>query len=346
MSSDEESPLNPEDTPIEDLKQDLKPGLVDESDVPDTEAEAQDGFELQLEQTLRETEEAVLNLEQVHRDPDATALWNAAGSVVCSFKPAPWFIWRLANFVLGRSDQIGEISEGLVFGLRRFLFAVGSDPVLGSGEKVNSVRRALQVVPHDVIAAAAVIYAVCRKLATKEHERIWKPILDDALLRAQIGYHLGTSVEEFGGGRGMLAGFAGRVGLTVLIANGDLDDARRALELLATGKSIREAGLLVYATDPLQVSAMLLTAVGISRDAAFGTASFSVDPDFPPIATQSQRRWFTAFQIIEYVRMGEAQKISADSWELFHCGDEAQEKILERAKLIIRRGHGWQWLLT
>lgn len=336
-TEDEEQEATPE-SPSQEV------GLVEESDVPSSD-EATDNFDLQLEKTLKETEEAVLGLEQVSSDPDASKLWTVATEVIKDFKPVPWFIWRLSNYSLGRSGHIGEVSEGLVFGLRRLMFAVASDRVLGCGEKVNSVRKALQIVPSDVIAAASVIHAICRKLASREHERIWKPILDDALLRAHIGYVVGSKSDVFGRGRGMLAGFSGRAGLTVLIATGNLDDARKALELLATGKTIRQTGLLVYHCDPLQVSAMLLTASGISRDAAFGTVSFSLDPIHPPKASPAQQRWYSAFQVVEYVRVNEPEKIAKSSWEALGCNEDAQSQIFDETKLTVRRGHGWQWML-
>ncbi|MCB0330216.1 MAG: hypothetical protein KDD70_11140 [Bdellovibrionales bacterium] len=341
-----DSPDDDEKTATPEILDDdrVAPGLVDEADVQDSEDSNKDSFDIQLEQTLKETEEAVLTLDQVNSNPDATKLWLAAGEVVRDFKPVPWFIWRLSNFVLGRAGHIGEVSEGLVFGLRRLMFAVASDSVLGSGEKVNSVRKALSLVPSDVIAAAAVVHAICRRLAKKPHERIWKPILDDALLRAQIGFRVGRQCESFGGGRGMLAGFAGRAGLTVLIAGGDLDSARKALELLATGKTIKETGLLVYKCDPLQVSAMLLTASGIGRDAAFGTVSFAIDPDNPPLVSEEQKRWFATFQIVEFVRANEIARIPETSWEIVNCSDDDRSRIIDAAKIAVRRGHGWHWM--
>ncbi|MCB0321306.1 MAG: hypothetical protein KDD60_10295 [Bdellovibrionales bacterium] len=320
----------------------LESHLVTEADVP---AKSDDSFERQLEATLQETEQAVMSLKELSLDPDQARSWSAARSVIEEFKPVPWFIWRLSNFVLGRPGSIGDVSEGLVFGLRRLMFALGSDETVGVGEKVNSVRKALSVVESDVIASASVIHAVCRRLASKEHERIWKPILDDALLRARIGHDVGARCPGFGSGRGMLSGFAGRAGLAILISLGDLNKARRSLELLATGRTIKETGFLVYECDPLQVSAMMLTAAGIGRDAAFGTVNFSVGGQFESLETDEQRRWLAAFEIIENMRMVGGTNVTDEAWAQMNFDEEAQVELRATVKTLVRRGHGWQWMM-
>ena len=58
-----------------------------------------DDFDNQLEQTLRETEEAVLELTSQAHSPDQAASWQRSRELVEKFRPVPWFIWRLSNFV-------------------------------------------------------------------------------------------------------------------------------------------------------------------------------------------------------------------------------------------------------
>ncbi|MCB0332214.1 MAG: hypothetical protein KDD55_01875 [Bdellovibrionales bacterium] len=318
-------------------------GLVED---PQESSGAKDHFDEQLEKTLRETEEAVLSLKEISSDPTQTHSWEEAREYVSKFRPVPGFIWRLSHFVLGRSGSIQPVSEGLVFGLRRLLFAAASDPVLGVDEKVNSVRKALKILDPDVIAAVSVVHAVCRRLHNKPHERIWRPILEDAVLRARIGIDVGAQSEAFGKGRGMLAGFAGRAGLAVLIASSDLDCARQALELLANGKSIRDVGLIVYECDPLQVSAMILSAAGCGRDAAFGTVSYASPAARTIVANDEQLRWLASFSVVENVRMNTPEAVGAEYWEVLGFEDEDEKaKLLDSAKKIIRRGHGWGWIL-
>jgi len=320
----------------------LKGDLVVE---PDQAADPQDNFAAKLEQTLRETEQAVLTLSAAGLDATQAKSWEKARNIVEAFSPVPWFIWRLSNFVFGHSDSIPAISEGMVFGLRRLLFASASDSVIGVGQKVNDVKKALTILSPDVIAAVAVIHAVCRKLASKPFDRIWRPILDDALLRARIGFSVGMQEPRFGPGRGMLAGFAGRSGLTILISSGDLDQARQTLERLATGALIKQVGMLTYKVDPLQVSAMALSAAGCGRDAAFGTVSYASEDPFKMVENDHQRKWLAAFTICEGVRVGDFADIDERHWEsLGYKTSEAKTTLAEEAKRLTRRGHGWHWL--
>ncbi len=317
-------------------------GLVVE---PEGDLSESDSFARQLEETLRETEAEVKEAGRIRSLEDQITSWGAARELVNSFKPVPWFIWRLSNYVLGRAGKISPITEGLVFGMRRLIFAAASDKVLGSGEKVNNVRRALQLLPPDVISAVSVIHAVCRRLHTRQFERIWRPIIDDALLRCQIGFYIGQVKAEFGPGRGMLAGFAGRCGLAILIASGELEQARMALEMLAGGADISEVGVRIYECDPLQVSALTLSAAGCGRDAAFGTVAYASDDPLAVVQNEPQKCWLAAFTIAENVRMFTLDKVDVSLLEVLgYSGAREQEELAELVKMLVRRGHGWNWL--
>jgi hypothetical protein len=301
-------------------------------------------FEQQLAKALDETERAFV-VKPGLADANAES-WRRARKIVQDFRPVPWFIWRLSNFVLGKPEQITPVSEGLVFGLRRLLFAAASDPVLGAGRKVNTNREALHVLPPDVVAAVAVIHAICRRLAASPVERVWRPIIEDALVRATIGHSVGRGIKNFGSGRGMLAGFAGRCGLAVLLATGDDEQATHALEKLASGVDIKNVGLKIYQCDPLQVSAMILSAAGCGRDAAFGTVSFASIEGEVQGENSEQRSWLVAFAVIEALRTGRSDKLNAEYWKLADCSDQgSQAKLAEMVKTISRRGHGWSWLV-
>ncbi len=319
--------------------------LVVEPDTPPAEA---DSFAKELERTLQETEQAVLGLQGAKADALAERSWQRARELVAEFRPVPMFIWRLSNFVLGKPGQVNKVSEGLVFGLRRLLFAAASDAILGSGQKVNSVHKALESIQPDVIAAVSVIHAISRRLASRQFERIWRPILDDAILRAQIGFYVGRQKPSFGAGRGMLAGFAGRCGLAILISSGDLEQARKALEMLATGAEIRTVGLSLYGCDPLQISAMTLSAAGCGRDAAYGTVSYSSSLAVTADTDESganQRAWHAAFLITECIRTARLEKVSPEDWQALDFENQDDRKLVaEKSKAALRRGHGWNWL--
>jgi len=329
----------------------------DEADIPhssaglivepaDANAEKEQ-FKAELDRTLQETERAIFDIKNIEFSDAELQSWTRAREIVGRFRPVPWFIWRISNYVLGKPGQINEVSEGLVFGLRRLLFAAASDPILGAGRKVNSMRVALDVLPPDVVAAVSVLHAVSRRLVGFDFERIWRPILDDALLRARVGMIVGMRAPSFGPGRGMLAGFAGRGGLAILIATGTLDEARAALELLASGLTIKEVGITVYRCDPLQVSAMTLSASGCGRDAAFGTVNYSVaGTGVPELENQEQLRWLGAFTICEGIRVGNTALVPELYWSLFNFElPDGPPALAEEFKKIVRRGHAWQWMV-
>ena len=304
-----------------------------------------DQYTVEVKKVLSETQDELKQANLV--DPSKMKGWNKAGDVVENFQPVPWFIWRLSNFVFGRNGRPNKVSEGLVLGLRRLLFAAASDKVLGSGQKVNNMREALKFVRSDVVAAVSVIHGISRKLHAGKFEKVWRPILDDAIIRAHIGFFVGQMNLDFGPGRGMLAGFAGRCGLAVLICTGDAVQADAAVKALALGEGAKQVGLQVYGVDPLQVSAMILSASGCGKDASFGVVGYSVreegDQDFK--VTGEQEKWLAALGIIEGVRIGAALMVQPEYWEIlgFHEEDDRQD-LLELVKVLVRKGHGWNWL--
>lgn len=308
----------------------------------EVESNKVEDYSAQLEQTLAQTEKEVLQASEGN-----APAWTRARIIVEKLQPLPLFIWRLNNIVLGKPGLIGTVSDGMVFGLRRLMFAAASDDILGVGRKVNSVPKALEILPADVVAAISVLYAVCKKLANHPQERIWRPILEDAIIRAQIGHLVGSGDPSFGSGRGMLAGFAGRAGLVVQMASGEVEQARIALDRLAQGALIKEIGLQIYQCEPLQVSAMLLSAVGCGRDAAFGTVAYSGSSSKHVVENEEQQRWLSAFSIIENSRIGKMDRVTAQEWAGLGFEDpENIELVKQEARRLVRRGPSWVWLIN
>jgi hypothetical protein len=291
-----------------------------------------------LEETEREVTEQVAAIDQ-------RKSWANARLLVTDFRPVPYFIWRVANYALGTSGKINTISDGMLFGLKKIVMAASQDKLLGGGKKVHSVRGAIDVCQSDVIAAVCVIHAVTRRLKTYSHERIWRPMLDDALIRTQIGFLIGGGRASFGGGRGMLAGFAGRVGLAVLIATGTPEQATTALESMSIGTSLSQVGLSVYGCDPLQVSAMILSASGCGRDAAFGTIGYADFDLGAEIANPEQRAWQAAYRVVELLRTGNSAEVPEEDWEILGMSSNETAEIEVLVEELIRRGHGWSWIL-
>lgn len=321
-------------------------GLVVDPELTAEGAGNRDQFSQEIQRSLKETEEQVLKSRQIASDPVQARSWIRAGEVVAQFQPVPWFIWRISNYVLGRPGHVNKVSESMVLGLRRLIFAAASDEILGTGEKVNNMRKALEIVPADVIAAVSVIHAMCRRLATRQFDRIWRPILDDALLRCTIACLVAKEGDDFGVGRAMLAGFSSRSGLAVLIATGELDQARRSLEMLAGGTSIADVGMAIYQCNPLQVSAMVLSAAGCGRDAAFGTVSYAHSSPMAMIENEQQLKWLAAFTIVDAVRTGTSSTVGDNLWNALGYEDQKErDQLVDVTKKLVRRGHNWHWLL-
>ncbi|MGI6525421.1 MAG: hypothetical protein ACOX2O_09085 [Bdellovibrionota bacterium] len=308
-----------------------------------------DELSLNIERGLDEVSEEFSTRIDLDRSAERVQTWSVAKNIVKNFAPVPWFIWRLSNFVFGGSGQ-KKINAGFVLGLNNLLFAAAQDPILGCGKKVSNTQTALQSLSADVVATCAVIHSICRKLSMKDSERIWRPMLDDALLRARIGHMVGSVEPEFGSGKGMLAGFSGRSGLVVLIATGTLEQAKEAVDQLTYGGEISSVGLKIYGCEPLQVSAMLLSACGCGKDAAFGMAEFCVSGNKflneDSNKNIEERRWQAAFTICEAIRKQRVDEASSAVWETLGFFEKREcEAMIESAKNIIRSGHNWNWLI-
>jgi len=176
-----------------------------------------DGFAQQIADELGQIEEELNLFDTASNTSQTESSLKKARELVAEFRPIPQFIWRISNFTIGRAGRTNKLSDGNLFGLKKLVLAIGKDRVLGKGAPVLTTRAVLDSIPSDVIAAVAIIHGLGRRLQTKQFQAVWAPIIDDALLRAQIGYFVGMMSADFGPGRGMLAGFAGRIGLAVLI---------------------------------------------------------------------------------------------------------------------------------
>jgi hypothetical protein len=269
-----------------------------------------------------------------------------ASDIIRQFKPVPWFIWRLTNYVFSQNSGRKDLPEGFVLGLRRLLFAAASDPALGSGEKVNSLRIALETLAPCTIAAITAIHGICRKLVASEHERLWRPVLDDALIRARIGYLIGKKDSEFTPGKGMLAGFVGSAGLAVMFASSSENRASAVLEMVAKGTDVGDAADDIYGCHSLIVGAMLLSAIGCGSNAASGVmASLSSTPH-EIINNNEQAHWLAATDIVEAVRTGASKQVPSISWRSLGIElESSQQEIVKNSKKYIRNDHGLHWLV-
>jgi hypothetical protein len=305
-----------------------------------------DGFARQIASGLEETEDEIRNLARSLGTISQDDSLRIAKDVVTQFQPVPQFIWRISSYTLGRAGRINKLSDGNLFGLKKIVLAIAKDRILGKGSTVLSTRAVIDTVSSDVIAAVAVIHALGRRLQTKEFHAVWGPILDDALLRAEIGYFVGTMCEGFGPGRGMLAGFAGRIGLAVLIATGSADQAQAAITLLAGGGRIEEVALELYGCEPLHISSMILSAAGCGKESVLGVAAFTMASRQQVNLEPEQQRWLSALTVTERVRGGEHDSVDESAWNrMGYQSPEERAELVEIVGTLRRRGHGWNWMI-
>ena len=309
-------------------------------------------FDLELERSLTKIKMEFKGRDELNPHAEDREGWELATEMVLKFKPVPWFVWRISNFVFCKQGHSKELNDGFIFGMRKLVCTAAMDPFFGGANNTTlSTRDAVKILSPDVVGAVAIIHSICRKLKGKANARIWESMLDDAILRAKIGCIVGDTIPDFGSGRGMLAGFSSRSGFVLSVAMGNEQQAKSALDQLAFGKSPREVGVNVYKCDPFQVSSMLLLASGCGRDAAIGTAGFFANTATGAngvigAETAEERKGHAAFSVCESIRRQEEGKISESDWEVLGLTNEFKREILvEDAKEIVRRGHQWNWLV-
>jgi hypothetical protein len=302
-------------------------------------------FSQQIASELEKTQDQIEDLAG-SSSGDLGASLTVAREKVAQLVPVPPFIWRIVNYSIGRPSKINKLSDGSLFGLKKLVGNIGKDKVIGRGSSLLTTRAVIEDVSSDVIAATALIHALARRLQTKDFQAVWGPILDDALLRAQIGYFVGTMREDFGPGRGMLAGFAGRIGLAVLIAMGTSDQAQAAITQLASGRKIEEVALELYRSEPLHVAAMILAAAGCGADAVFGVATFGFSASVHQNLDRPTKQWLAALIITERIRFGEEASLDEATWARMGYEDASERgELAEIVTTLKRRGHGWNWML-
>ena len=211
--------------------------------------------------------------------------WNVASGIVKRVKPVPWIFWVMIRTVYGRSRiDAGKgqksSADPMTFSiLENLIMRAVQDSELAQGvdsKTIKNLTGAVNVLGIEVTASLCFIHSVCMRVSRSLNDRMYRAIIDDALIRARLGVLLGTGSKSLGIGKPLLAGFAGRAGLAVQLASGTEQQARKALNSLASGKDISKMGFDVYGCDPLQVAALTLIAAGCHQEIAFGVASFSL----------------------------------------------------------------------
>jgi hypothetical protein len=302
-------------------------------------------FSLQIERSLETTEQEIRDLAHRRASFESDASLVEARRIVAAFRPVPQIIWRLCNYSIGRPGHINKLSSGHAFGLKKLMTAIGHDAILGLGQPKMSSSEVVSAVASDIIAATSIMYAVSRRLQSMPFGRLWEPMLDEALLRANLGFCVGQMSANFGIGRAMLAGFAGRIGIVVLIASGSESQAEQAVAGLARRASLSQTAREVYGCDPAHVSAMLLSAAGCSRDAILGVGAFGLSKRAQPGLDPFSALWLATLTIIDHVLDSSAYLIDEPTWiDLGFEETGERDELIKIAQTLKRSGHTWQWL--
>lgn len=277
-----------------------------------------------------------------------SASWGTASNIVKKVKPIPWIIWVMIRSVYGGSSKSFSADPMTFVPLENLLLRAVQDDSLANEEfKITpkSITAAMKLLGPETAASLCFMHSVCMRVSRTLNERIYRAIIDDALIRARLGVNLGQCSDYLDIGRPLLAGFAGRAGLAVQLASGSEEQAKKALNSLATGKDISKMGHDVYGCDPLQVAALTLVAAGCNRNIAFGVASFSL-PSNGGTVSKEQDFWYKLFATLEYIRLNKIDWITPDIWLLLGFDDAGKEELLNQSQDVFRNGHGFAWVTT
>jgi hypothetical protein len=310
---------------------------IDALSAPDSKSAVEEAKPAQVS-SLNE----VLNSEIV---ADAKSAWQLARNKVEKFKPLPWFIWRLSNSVFTKTSGQEEINEGMLLGLRRLVFAAASDPVLGTGSKVNILKKALTILRPDVIAAVAILHCICKRLPHFGNQRVWQTMLDDGLINSQIGFEVGRISKNFSLGRALLAGSASKIGLAILVATGDSRQAQELMEEFSTGRSPESACLKVYGCDASQIAAVLLAYCGCGTDSASGISQSNLSANSIQQLSPSVAAWAASSKVIKILTDNKDKESLNPYLNILGAEPSASIELTNKSKQLQRNGHSWEWLV-
>jgi hypothetical protein len=273
--------------------------------------------------------------------------WSVAADVVKKIIPVPRLFWIIIHSVYGKSGEVREVDPMTFSMLENLIIKAIEDKDLVKkpvNEKVN-LSRAVEALGSDVSASLCFVYSLSRRVSSHLNERIYRAIMDDALLRTRLGVMVGSEVPHIGIGKSLLAGFAGRAGLAVQLASGTEEEAKKALSGLATGKDISKVCYEVYGCDSLQVAALSLVAGGFSKDIALGIAAYSL-PAEELIPGTEQYNWLSLFSVLENLRINKLDSVPQDYWDNLGIDSDIREKIEISSQKVFRGGHKFNWILS
>jgi hypothetical protein len=208
--------------------------------------------------------------------------------------------------------------------------------VIGSkGLSPRSIVRAAQISDHtspvstkEIMAAvdmlgvkaSSIILAincVCEQiLSSGPALRLWAPMFKEMMSEIELGYHVGSSVEQLGIEQGMLVGFSRLAGLGVLLKSSpdSYEEWHARTSFVLNPTETLEA----FGCEPYQVSSLLMQQLGLGIEVALATASTLGQIDSTIIESKPLfATWRATSDWIGALRSGAWEPESSASRELF-----------------------------
>ena len=258
-------------------------------------------------------------------------------------------IQRICQTTIGHPERINKLLEGAIIPLRRVVIACGQDSFLAEGIARDgnppSARQVLETLPSDVIAASLVLYSVDRRLRGRLIESVGEAFLNEALVRAAMGFVVGDGLDRFGRGRSMLAGFSSRAGLAMIVSEGTEAQAAELINQIEVSDSLQRACVSVYEVDPLHVGALVLLAAGCGMTAYSGILGCSTSHSAPP-SGDAEILWWAVHLLIDQVATKSFEEIPEIVWETLGFTDlPERQDIYNVMHGVSAREYRWSWLL-
>src|SRR5690606_24798089 len=121
---------------------------------------------------------------------DVSPTWVIATDIVKKVRPVPWAFWVLIRSVWGEKnpDKI-SIDSSRSTGVESLILKAVEDKELLIAPLVKTTQYAecFRALGPQTIASLCFIHAVCKRVSLGLQERVFKAIIEDALLRARLG---------------------------------------------------------------------------------------------------------------------------------------------------------------
>ncbi len=273
--------------------------------------------------------------------------WDVAYSIIKKVKPVPLPLWVIMRFVYNNKLNNSVVPVELSY--FKYILNQAINNLVSSNKSLEvqnlnlSLDSLISLIGGELGSSICYINCISRKVINLLPPKISNPILEEALLRVEIGYIIGEHSKLFSKGKNILTGFLARSGLALQFISADTDLAKKALEKLAFGDDLESVGLEIYGCSPLQVSSMSLIEGGFNRDVAYGISSIYEKSENE--LSESCFSWLSSFKINEYLREGKGELIGEKNWTSLGIDLNSRKEICLKVKNLLKYGSSWNWIL-